>query len=96
MASNFYCKVVVDYSDCDNRTKNRPGYNVNVVENDGGVGLSIDLIEGDTRFKKDSWENFRGVFFDVKDAEELIQCLREAINRAKPKNADHGYRTYDY
>jgi hypothetical protein len=93
LASCFYSKVAVDYSDGDNATGTRPGYLVEVVENDGGVGVSMSLIEGDARFMKGSSDGYRGVFLHVEDARELISCLQQAVERAALKKANHGWRT---
>lgn len=95
MASNFYSEIAPDYEDGDNTTGTRPGYLVEVVENDGGVGLSISLIKGDPRLNGDRGVEYRGIFLHVDDAQELLNGLRNAIERARPKNANHRWRVRD-
>jgi hypothetical protein len=78
MASNFFRKVFPDY---EGTTPQRPGFEVNVVEQDGGVGLSLDPQPG---------LNAEGVgraqvFMTTEQAHELVQALIEAIDRAETK-----------
>lgn len=85
MASHFYSKNVPDYGDLDNQTGTRPPLLVEIVENDGGVGLLIY----DDRLGSGKAS---GVFFNVEEAKDLLASLREAIERAEPKNARHENR----
>ena len=85
MASNFYSKIVPDYRDLDNQTGERPALLVEIVENDGGVGL---LIHDDHLGSGKA----SAIFFNVEEAEDFATSLREAIERAEPKNAHHENR----
>lgn len=90
MASKIYGKLLPDYGDLDNKSGSAPGYKVYVLENDGGV--SLQMIHAD-----ESSVTARGysVFLNVDEAEEIINGLREAVEKAKPKNADHPARGID-
>ena len=72
MASNFYDKHLPDYEDLDNTTKNHPGYQFGVRENDGGIGIYMgpvnDDFDGDTFYR---------AFLNVAEAEELSNALAQ-------------------
>ena len=80
MASNFYDKHLPDYEDLDNTTKNHPGYQFGVRENDGGIGIYMgpvnDDFDGDTFYR---------AFLNVAEAEEFVASFQRAIERARPK-----------
>jgi hypothetical protein len=83
MASNFYQESLPDYRDLENSTGNRPGYELYVCENDGGVGIA--LYPADEDFNTS--EKVQAVFLTVDKAEDLAKSLNEAIERARSKNA---------
>ena len=81
MASNFFRQVFPDYEDLENSTGQHPGFEVAVVEQDGGVGLLIDpqpglAAEGHGRAQ---------VFMTTEQAHALVKGLVEAIERAESK-----------
>ena len=81
MASIFYDKHLPDYGDLDNKTGTRPGFRFGIRENDGGIGIFMGPINDDP----DSDRYYNG-FLNVNEAEDLMNCLQDAINRATPKN----------
>ena len=80
MASNFYHYILPDYRDFDNNTGNHPGFVFGVRENDGGIGLYMYPANtpGDN-------EQEYSVFLNVKEAKELMDSLKQAIDRANSK-----------
>jgi len=87
MASLMYAKLLPDYGDLDNKTGTCPGYRVYILENDGGVSLQMMHPSEDPSSGKSE-----SVFLNVEEAEELLNGLQEAIDRAKPKKAGHPSR----
>lgn len=90
MGSCMYGKLLPDNGDLDNVTKACPGYRVYVCENDGGIEMSMIHASQDPTTNPGY-----SVFMTTSEAEELIQGLQDAINRAKPKNASHPARGVD-
>ena len=88
MASHFYSRVAPDYGDLDNITGTRPGHLLEVLEKDGGVGISLYADDQGTG-------SYYAVYLNVKEAEELLDGLRQAIDRARPKQANHQDRVRD-
>jgi hypothetical protein len=87
MSSIFYSKRLPDYGDLDNDTGQRPGYRVYILENDGGIALQmIHASKGPVT------EEGSAVFFNVDEAQEMLEKLGEAIKRARLKNANHRVR----
>jgi hypothetical protein len=80
MASQFYDKHLPDYGDLDNGTGKCPGFTFGVLENDGGVGLYMGLVDEDY-----DGTTFYRAFLNVGEAEKLKDALEEAIERAKGK-----------
>lgn len=87
MGSCMYGKLLPDNGDLDNVTKTAPGYRVFVCENNGGVELSM-IHADDDPVTTPGYQ----VFMNPDEAEELIHGLREAVQRARPKNANHPAR----
>jgi len=90
MGSKFYGKLLPDYGDILNTTGTAPGYRVYIVENDGGVSLSMIHADDDPVTSSGS-----EVFMNVDEAKELYESLREAILRAAGKSAKHKPRGSD-
>jgi hypothetical protein len=87
MGSNFYGTLLPDLSDLDNTTGNAPGYRVYIMEEDGGITLS--MVHADAN---PNTEQGPAVFLNVSEAHELVEGLQAAITRAEPKNANHRNR----
>lgn len=86
----MYSKHLPDLGDLDNETGVCPGYRVYILENDGGIALQMmDSDENPVTGKANS------VFLNIEEAEELISGLKDAIQRAKPKKANHISRGID-
>jgi len=81
MASNFFRQVFPDYEDLENNSRQRPGFEVSVVEQDGGVGLMMDPQSG----LEGTGVGRAQVFMTVEQAHALVQGLNEAIDRAESK-----------
>lgn len=90
MSSIFYSKLLPDYTDIDNKIRNRPGYRVYIRENDGGICLEMIHANRDRVTEEGS-----AVFLNVDEAQEMLQALEAAIARARPKNANHRARGVD-
>jgi len=90
MASIMYGKLLPDYGDLDNGSGDCPGYRLYILENDGGIAL--ELMNAN---EESSTGKANSVFLNVSEAEELIEGIQEAINRAKSKNANHENRAKD-
>lgn len=88
MASNFFRQAFPDYGDLKNSTRVQPGFEVNVVEQDGGVGLLMFSLPGA------SGEGLgrAQVFMTPEQTHALLQGLVEAVDRAETK---HFARTRD-
>ena len=83
MASRFYLKQVPDYKDLDNKSGECRGYDLLIVESDGGIGIEMAKPNTDINI-----EGSYSVFLNVNEAIELKNCLQEAIDRALPKNKE--------
>ena len=90
MGSPIYSKLLPALGDLDNRTGTEPGYRVFVMEIDGGIALELVHANEDPATSKGS-----SVFLNVEEAQELLQGLKNAIDRAEPKNANHPARGSD-
>lgn len=89
MASHFYSRIAPDYGELDNATGTRSGHLFEIVENDGGIGI---MLYSDDKGRG----NYEAIFLNVDEAEEVLEGLRDAINRARPKNAGHEARVRDW
>lgn len=81
MASITYKKLLPDYGDLDNGTGKCPGYRVYISEKDGSIGLAIQHASEDSGRGKAS-----EVFLNTGEAQELLDGLKNAIDKAKLKN----------
>ena len=83
MASNFYSKVLPDYEDLENVTGERPGFELDITEQDGGIGLLMHPAPG----TKGGGVGKAQVYMTLNEARELIQGLQGAIERAELKRS---------
>lgn len=90
MASKFYGKLLPDYTDLDNATGTASGYQVYIVENDGGIGLKVLPADAGVFITAEA-----GVFMNVSEARAMHESLGEAIVRAASKAANHKNRSRD-
>lgn len=81
MASTFYNELLPDYEDLENRTGERPGFEVNVVEQDGGIGLLLNPPAG----LVGAGVGRAQVFMTLAQAQALVNGLVRAIERAATK-----------
>lgn len=82
MAANYlYEKHVPSYVDLDNISGKAPGFRVTVCENDGGVGLILEPYL-DNPSPTINLDKYYGVFFNIKEAQELVSSLQAAIEGA--------------
>lgn len=82
-----YNKILPDYTDLDNNSGAKPGYKVSVLEKDGGV--SVQLQNSDD---KSDEKTLKAVFMNVTEANEFMAGIKNAIDRANQKNANHRNR----
>ena len=73
MASSFYSNVLADFAGLENGTSE-----VNVVEQDGSIGLSMTHSLGSGRTQ---------VFMTPEQGHELLRGLLEAIDRAESQHS---------
>lgn len=95
MANNwYYDRIVPDFTGPDNWTGKNPGFRMEVVERDAGVGIGLHLISYHERtrdeFNGTNLEEvgFRMAFMNPDEAEEVVRALQEAIKRARMKLGD--------
>ncbi len=79
MASNTYQEDFPDYTDPKNKTGTSPGFRLDVVENDGIVGLSLQPIGKNAISGEDSYH----ALLSVQQAKQLIKGIEDAIRRAE-------------
>lgn len=82
MALNFFRQAFPDYRDLKNSTGVQPGFEVNVVEQDGGVGLSMSSLPG----AAGEGLGRAQVFMTTEQTHALLQGLVEAVDRAETKH----------
>jgi len=90
MGSKYFGKRLPDLGDLENQSNTAPGYCLYVGEEDGGV--SVQLVDADAN---QSSTLGSGVFLNVNEAEELLQGLTKAVERARSKAARHPRRGVD-
>ncbi len=78
---SFYEKVVPDFGDPGQRTTTNPGFVLEVVERDGGVGIGLSTLDR---------SGFRMCHINADEAEEVVRALQEAIRLVRDKNAHSG------
>ena len=76
-----YSKKLPDYKDLDNNSGNCFGYKIYILEKDGGISVQIQ----NAGEPSEQSETVKAVFMNVEEAEELRDCLQEAIDKAKRK-----------
>lgn len=81
MASNFYSKVLPDYEDLENVTGEHPGFELDITEQDRGIGVLMHPAPG----KKGDGVGRAQVYMTPEEARELVRGLQEAIARAESK-----------
>lgn len=81
MADHFFRKKFPDYEDRENSTMQRPGFEVNVVEHDGGVCLSMSPLPG----LEGEGLGRAQVLMTPRQGHALLQGLLDAIDRAETR-----------
>lgn len=82
-----YNKILPDYTDLDNNSGAKPGYKVSVLEKDGGVSVQLQNSDDESDEK-----TLKAVFMNVTEANEFMAGIKNAIDRANQKNANHRNR----
>ena len=80
----FYASIIPDCRDPEQATTVRPGLCLEVVEQDGGIGIGLSPINAATSVPSE----MRMGIMNVAEAEAVIAALQQAVSLVKQKLED--------